>query len=185
MTRGSIVTEENRREAHVSAPQEAPQAHARLPQADAHARRPTDSPTSSPEGPQAARRDGREEVTGVAAGPVGDESLPRRERIRKRREFVEIQGRGRKVHTDSFIVFVVSRDDGPARLGVTVSRKVGSAVERNRVKRLVREAFRRHKAFFPRASDVVFVAKRGAVSANQEQVNREIERLCHRHFASS
>jgi ribonuclease P protein component len=71
---------------------------------------------------------------------------------------------------------------GPARLGITASRKLGGAVERNRVKRLVREAFRRHKLLFPRGYDFVFVAKRNATDAAYDQVVREIEKLCRKHF---
>ncbi len=113
-------------------------------------------------------------------------TLPRDERVRRRREFVAIQGQGKKLHTDSFLVFVLPRKqaEAPARLGITVSKKVGGAVTRNRVKRLVREAFRRQKTLFPHGVDVVFVAKRAAVDVEFEQVSREIERLCRKHFAS-
>ena len=120
----------------------------------------------------------------MTAGPGTSQSLPRRERVRKRREYVAIQGQGRKLHTDSFLVFVLEHAGSPTRLGVTVSKKVGGSVERNRVKRLVREAFRRSKTLFPQGLDVVFVAKRAAVAADFEQVMREIERLCRKHFAS-
>jgi ribonuclease P protein component len=117
--------------------------------------------------------------------PAGTtQSLPRRERVRKRREYVAVQGQGRKLHTDSFLVFCQPRAQSPTRLGITVSKKVGGAVERNRVKRLVREVFRRNKALFPQGLDIVFVAKRAAVEADFEQVTREIERLCRKHFAS-
>lgn len=72
------------------------------------------------------------------------------------------------------------KEPGATRLGITTSRKLGNAVQRNRVKRLVREAFRRHKLLFPSGLDLVFVAKKNAVDADYEQVVREIEKLCRR-----
>ena len=115
-----------------------------------------------------------------------DARLPRAERVRKRAAFVAVQNRGRKLHTDSFLVFVLPSSTPQAlpRLGVTVSKKVGGAVQRNRVKRLVREAFRRRKALFPRGVDLVFIAKKTAISADGAKVGREIEALCARHFHS-
>lgn len=53
----------------------------------------------------------------------------------------------------------------PTRMGVTVTRKVGQAVVRNRIKRLVREAFRRERHLFADGYDMVWVAKRNATEA--------------------
>jgi ribonuclease P protein component len=110
------------------------------------------------------------------------QALPAGERLRKRAGFLAAQGRGRKLHTDSFFVFALINHRPLTRIGVTVSKKVGKAVERNRVKRLVREAFRRRKALFPSGLDLVFVAKRNAVDASYERVVQEIEKLCSRYF---
>lgn len=61
-----------------------------------------------------------------------------------------------------------------ARLGITVTRKVGNAVRRNRIKRVVREVFRRNRQAFP-AADLVFVAKRDAgADLGYDQVLREV-----------
>jgi ribonuclease P protein component len=51
--------------------------------------------------------------------------------------------------------------DAPTRLGVVASRKVGGSVERNRCKRLVREAFRLHQGAFPPGIDVVVIVRPG------------------------
>jgi len=120
--------------------------------------------------------------------PSPSNGLPRTERLRKRAGFQAVQKRGRKLHTEHFLVFVLAHPtaEGKAppapRLGVTVSRKIGGSVTRNRVKRLVREAFRRTKTLFPRGVDVVFVAKKQAPAVTFEQVSGEIEKLCGRYF---
>jgi ribonuclease P protein component len=83
--------------------------------------------------------------------------------VRKRREFLEIQRVGRRVPTRHFLVVHVPRgEDAPARLGITVTRKIGIAVVRNRVKRAVREAFRRERSAFAGGVDLVVIARDGA-----------------------
>jgi ribonuclease P protein component len=63
----------------------------------------------------------------------------------------------------------------PARLGVVVTKKVaGGAVQRSRVKRLLREVFRRHRALLPAGVDVVAVAKDAAVAASYADVVAEL-----------
>ena len=86
--------------------------------------------------------------------------FPRAFRLRRRSEFRRIQSGGRRVHAPHFMLVVLA--EGPSRIGITVSRKVSpSAVVRNRIKRRIREVYRRHRSQFPEAATVV-IAKRGA-----------------------
>ncbi|WP_245577854.1 ribonuclease P protein component [Maridesulfovibrio bastinii] len=77
-------------------------------------------------------------------------------------EFERCYEHGRKYYTKNFILFVKSRGDGPdgMRLGLTVSRKKGPAVVRNRIKRVMREFFRINQQKFQTRLDIVFVPKR-------------------------
>lgn len=89
--------------------------------------------------------------------------------------------RGRRVGTRWFLVFVAPREGGrEARLGITVTRRVGGAVRRNRIKRLVREWFRIHSRDLG-AFDVVVVAKRDTppdlrLAAVREDLDHSLER---------
>ena len=109
----------------------------------------------------------------------GDRSqrFPRRFRVRTRGEFVALQRDGRRQAAPHFIV-INSPVPGPhARLGITTSRKVGNAPARNRIRRLVREFFRRHRTRFA-AGDLVVIARPGAHTLSYADVVDELSRAC-------
>ncbi len=95
-------------------------------------------------------------------------------RLRHRSEFIRCREMGRKIHTSHFLVYALERSDGRCRLGVTASKRVGNAVVRNRVKRLVREYFRTHRQQLPRGYDLSVIAKHGAGTLDQNTVNRQL-----------
>lgn len=68
----------------------------------------------------------------------------------------------------------------PTRLGVTVTRKVGRAHQRNRIKRLVREVFRQERSRLPPGYDMVWVAKRNALSFELEDLRSDFVQLARR-----
>ncbi len=65
-------------------------------------------------------------------------------------------------------------DKGESRLGITVSAKVGKAVVRNRIKRRLREFFRRHRREIPLHQDVVIIARKGAERLSLGDVTGEV-----------
>jgi ribonuclease P protein component len=86
-------------------------------------------------------------------------------RLKQRADFLAAAG-GAKVATAAFVLQGRNRDDdGPARVGFTVSRKVGTAVERNRVRRRLRDIVKRAAAESLRSGyDYVLVGRRTALS---------------------
>lgn len=85
-----------------------------------------------------------------------------------------MQREGRRRVTAHFVVLTRDRPAGPSRIGITTSRKIGHAPDRNRVRRLVREFFRRHHARLRRALDVVVIARTGAPLLALREVDREL-----------
>jgi len=99
------------------------------------------------------------------------------ERIRRRADFQRISREGVKYQSRHFRVSVCANILPHQRLGITIGKKIGSAVQRNRLKRLIREFFRLNKAALPRSSDLVITAKEGAASLNFWQVLEELKGL--------
>jgi len=97
-------------------------------------------------------------------------------RLRRRLEYLSVQ-RGGSRRRGRYMTVIARKTVGPGaitRLGVTASRKVGNAVTRNRIKRLVREAFRQSREQIPTAMDLVVVATRAASGASYFDVRREL-----------
>jgi ribonuclease P protein component len=68
---------------------------------------------------------------------------PAPQRLRRRPEFLRVAASGRRAAVHGLVLQALQRDDaGPARLGFTVTKKIGNAVERNRTRRRLKEAAR-------------------------------------------
>lgn len=110
----------------------------------------------------------------LAGGTVpADYTYPPTARLRKRPEFLRLKDSARKFASRG--ILVVWQDNGlaHARLGVTVSKKVGCAVIRNRLKRCVREIFRNNRLLLP-AVDLNVIARSEAATMDFHGLQREL-----------
>ena len=101
------------------------------------------------------------------------------ERLRRRADFLAAAG-GVKVSTPAFVLQARDRGDGGAvRVGFTVSRKVGSAVERNRVRRRLKEVVRLTTGLAA-GRDYVLIGRRAALALPFEQITKDFNRALQR-----
>ena len=106
---------------------------------------------------------------------MGAFSFTKKERITKRSEFLTLSKRGIRYNTQNFLIIIIFGNNEPIRrLGITVNKKVGGAVIRNQVKRLLREFFRLHKDQLPESSDILFIAKPGSAYLTYSSLSKEM-----------
>jgi len=79
--------------------------------------------------------------------------------------------------SDHFIVYLSRNNLGRPRLGITASRRVGTAVVRNRIKRLVREYFRGSRDRLPPSDDVLVIARKADSRMKLTDLARELDRV--------
>ena len=99
-------------------------------------------------------------------------------RIRKRAEFLHVQQTGLRATSKHFVLLIAASPSpsAPSRIGIVVTKKVGDATQRNRIKRLCRECFRLWPGFLPDGVDFVVIAREGADALTLEKVRGEWER---------
>ena len=105
------------------------------------------------------------------------ESLPRSERLRKRADYQRCYRKGRRRHGAHSVLYSAPNELAFPRLGITASKKVGGAVVRFRLKRRVREIYRRwsQRSSLPRF-DLVVHLKPSAARASFDQLRLDLTR---------
>lgn len=90
---------------------------------------------------------------------MSQEIFPKNRRIKKEDEFRKALFKGKKIHHKWFKLSFFKNEYTPSRLGLSVSKKSGPAVRRNKIKRIAREWFRKFEEIKPFNLDVVIVFK--------------------------
>lgn len=114
--------------------------------------------------------------------PRHDQRFRRAYRLRRRDDFERVYRRRRSAADDLLVVYGCENDLGHPRIGLSVSRKVGGAVVRNRWKRLLREAFRLHRLELPSDIDMIVAPRPGgkaelrAITESLVALARRVER---------
>ncbi len=106
------------------------------------------------------------------------------QRILNRSDYVNLNRLGKRLVTKHFTLIFNQNRMGITRLGIIVGKKVGNAVKRNRIKRLIREYFRTNALHFPGGIDIVIAAKKDASHLDLWKIKEEIGIVLDKEFQS-
>jgi ribonuclease P protein component len=106
--------------------------------------------------------------------------LPRAHRLTQSRAFQALYRRGRRWEHALAVLHTLPRSAGDVRFGVVVGKKVGKAVQRNRVRRLIREALRQQLPALPIGVHGVWVARPAAAGASFREIEQAVHDLMER-----
>jgi ribonuclease P protein component len=105
--------------------------------------------------------------------------LPKLGRLTRRAEFLRVAGKGRKAAAPGLVLQVLKRNDNrPARLGFTVTKKVGNAVIRNRTRRRLKEAARLELREHPvNGADLVLIGREATRERDFAELREDLRRM--------
>lgn len=106
-------------------------------------------------------------------------SYKKSERLRKNNEFISVM-KGKRLSVDGLSLFYEPNDTGNFRVGISVSKKLGNAVRRNRLKRQLRSCISRAIGTHAAGYDLVFVARQGLAGMGYDEMLNAVEKLLRR-----
>ncbi len=108
------------------------------------------------------------------------QDLKKEYRLRENFEFRQVYRRGRSTPGKRIILYKLPVPDQPTRIGFVTGKKVGSAVQRNRARRLMREVYRRHRNRIADGYLLVLIGRAPLAASSYWEAEREILQVCKR-----
>lgn len=99
----------------------------------------------------------------------------KKDKILKRREFLQLKRCGKRIQDRNFIIIYSDGRSEKNRIGITVSKKLGNAVKRNKIKRLIRENFRMNRDKIAEFMDINVIAKKKAGEISADMVFKSLD----------
>jgi ribonuclease P protein component len=161
-------------EKDVSAKQCSPQTYPRISYAHEHDSRARRAQTTAGQGAQTADRTSPSQASASLEKRTVRAAFPKAARLLMRRDFLALQRRGKRQHCAHFVVITTPAAGKRSRLGITVTRRFGNAVIRNRMKRVVREFFRVCQRSIIPARDILVIPRPGAERLTSAQIAEEL-----------
>ena len=103
------------------------------------------------------------------------------EGLKKNEDFRTVYEKGRSVANRCYVMYVSENGTEKNRLGISVSKKTGNSVVRHRMKRLIKESYRRNEAVFNSGLDIVVIVKRNAVGIGYKEAESALLHLAKLH----
>ena len=98
------------------------------------------------------------------------------DRLTKKREYALLKKQGFVIRGHFFLAVVLPNNRSRNRLGITITRKVvGKSTQRNRIKRLIREFFRKNRHCLEKSWDINIIAKKGAAETSNTDIDLELK----------
>ncbi|MCZ7649102.1 MAG: ribonuclease P protein component [Planctomycetota bacterium] len=116
----------------------------------------------------------------AAVPPARGRRLRKHQRLRANRDFQRVYEAKQAWHGPHVVIFFLDNGLPIARIGLSVGRKHGNAVRRNRIKRALREAYQKFEHGLPAGYDFVLVPRRRETLSTTEQLGADLEKLARR-----
>lgn len=104
--------------------------------------------------------------------------MQRKHRLKRRNEFKRVFTRGQSFANRQFVLYMFQRKtEGPFRIGISVNRRVGNAVTRNRLKRTIKEITRYWADYLKPQTDLVVIARKPTAEMDYHQIKKSLRHL--------